>query len=191
MTHMGDRRAGEPTYYMDFIGVDFHGKSASHIDALCHIAYKGMFYNGKRASTRVRSGGSSFAAISTPRRTVSLARGVLLDVGARPGVDWVDPPAALGAEDLDAVAASLGVEVRRGDAVLLRSGQMRRRQALGPGTPTRPGSAWPPRRWAGSLSVRLPILGGDGDSDAHPSPVEGVRIARPRTGHCRHGNVPS
>ena len=48
------------------------------------------------------------------------------------GVDWVEPPAALGPSDLEDIAASLGVEVRRGDAVLLRSGQMRPSPRPGP-----------------------------------------------------------
>ncbi|MGD0810337.1 MAG: cyclase family protein [Acidimicrobiales bacterium] len=175
MTHMGEPRAGEPTYYADFIGVDFHGKSASHIDALCHIAHKGMFYNGKRASDTVRSGGSWFAAISSLSGGV-VARGVLLDVARARGVDWVDPPAAIGAEDLDAVAASLGVEVRRGDAVLLRSGQMRRRQALGPWDPDAAGVGLATSAMGWLAERQAAILGGDGDSDPHPSQVEGVPL---------------
>ncbi len=173
MTHMGDPGRDEPTYYADFIGVDFHGKSASHIDALPHIAYKGMFYNGKQASNVVGSGGSSFAPISRLADGV-LARGVLLDVARARGVDWVEPPTALGAEDLEAVASSLGVEVRRGDAVLLRSGQMRRRRALGPWDPEQAGVGLAPSAMGWLAERQVAILGGDGDSDAHPSPVEGV-----------------
>ncbi len=134
MTHMGDRRADEPTYYTDFIGVDFHGKSASHIDALPHIAYKGLLYNGRPAVDVMSSQGSSFAPISRLAQGI-IARGVLLDARALSGAEWIEPPAALGAADLDAIASTLKVEVRRGDAVLLRSGQMRRRRALGPGIP--------------------------------------------------------
>jgi kynurenine formamidase len=173
MTHMGDRRADEPTYYMDFIGVDFHGKSASHIDGLAHIAYKGMLYNGRLASEVVGSTGSSFSPISRMAHGV-VARGVLLDAARARGVDWVEPPAALEAEDLDAIAGSLGVEVRRGDAVLVRSGQMRRRQTLGPWDPDRAGVglAISAMEWLAQRQVA--ILGGDGDSDARPSPVEGV-----------------
>jgi kynurenine formamidase len=175
MTQMGDRRPDEPTYYTDFIGVDFHGKSASHIDALCHIAHRGMFYNGKRASDAATAGGSSFAPISRLANGV-LARGVLLDVARARGVDWVEPPAAIGAEDLDAVCTSLGVQVRRGDAVLVRSGQIGRRRALGPWDPnvTGVGLATSAVGWLAEREVA--ILGGDGDSDAHPSSVQGVGL---------------
>ena len=109
-------------------------------------------------------------------QTVSLARGVLLDVARARGVDWVDPPAAIGAEDLDAVAASLGVEVRRGDAVLLRSGQMRRRQALGPWDPDAAGVGLATSAMGWLAERQAAILGGDGDSDPHPSQVEGVPL---------------
>ncbi len=173
MTQMGDRKPEEPTAYMDFIGVDFHGKSASHIDALPHIAYKGMFYNGKRASSMVGSGGSSFAPISRLADGV-LARGVLLDVARARGVDWVEPPVALGAEDLDAIASSQGVEVRRGDAVLVRSGQMRRRRVLGAWDAEQAGVGLATSAMGWLAERQVAILGGDGDSDAHPSPVEGV-----------------
>ncbi|MGO9661421.1 MAG: cyclase family protein [Acidimicrobiales bacterium] len=173
MTHMGDRRADEPTYYADFIGVDFHGKSASHLDALPHIAYKGMLYNGKPAGDVVVSTGSSFAPVSRLAQGV-VARGVLLDAARARGVGWVEPPAALGPSDLEDIAASLGVEVRRGDAVLLRSGQMRRRRALGPWDPDLAGAGLAVTSMEWLAQRQIAILGGDGDSDARPSPVEGV-----------------
>jgi kynurenine formamidase len=173
MTHMGDKRSDEPTYYTDFIGVDFHGKSASHMDALAHIAYKGLLYNGKPAADVVASTGSSFAPISRLAPGV-VTRGVLLDAAHARGLDWLEPPAALGPSDLEDIAASLGVEVRRGDAVLLRSGQMGRRRALGPWDPDRAGVglAITAVEWLAQREVAL--LGGDGDSDARPSPVEAV-----------------
>lgn len=175
MTHMGDRRPDEPTYYTDFIGVDFHGKSASHIDALSHVAYKGMFYNGKDASDVVGSGGSTFAPISRLSDGL-LARGVLLDVARARGVDWVEPPAAFGPEDLDAAARSLGVEVRRGDAVLVRSGQGRRCRTLGAWDPDTAGVGLATSAMGWLAEHEVATLGGDGDSDVHPSPVEGVRV---------------
>ncbi len=173
MTRMGDKGEDESTYYMDFIGVDFHGKSASHIDALPHVAYKGMLYNGKRAADVVGSKGSSFAPVSRLAEGV-VARGVLLDAARARQVDWLDAPCALGAEDLEAIARTLGVEVRRGDAVLLRTGHMRRRRTLGPWDPdlADAGLATSGLEWLAQHEISL--LGGDGDSDARPSPVEGV-----------------
>ena len=173
MTHMGDRGPDSSSYYTDFIGVDFHGKSASHIDALAHVAYMGRLYNGKVAAEVVGSKGSSFAPISALARGVA-ARGVLLDAARARGLDWLEPPLALAGEDLDAIANTLGVEVRRGDAVLVRSGQVRRRRVLGPWDPdtSEVGLAISAMEWVAEREVA--ILGGDGDSDARPSPVEGI-----------------
>jgi kynurenine formamidase len=173
MTRMGDKGADESTYYMDFIGVDFHGKSASHLDSLPHVAYKGLFYNGKRATSVVGSTGSSFAPVSSLAQGI-VARGVLLDAARARHVDWVEAPCALGADDLQAIAGELGVEVRRGDVVLLRTGHMRRRRALGPWDPdlADAGLATSGLEWLAENEIAL--LGGDGDSDARPSPVEGI-----------------
>jgi kynurenine formamidase len=132
-----------------------------------------MLYNGKPAREVVSSTGSSFAPISRLAHGV-VARGVLLDAARARGVDWVEPPAALDAGDLEAVAASLGVEVRRGDAVLLRSGQMRRRRDLGPWDPDQAGVGLAVTAMEWLAQRQVAILGGDGDSDARPSPVEGV-----------------
>jgi kynurenine formamidase len=173
MTNMGDRGEDESAYYADFIGVDFHGKSASHIDALPHVSYKGLLYNGKRATDVVNSKGSTFAPVSGLANGI-VARGVLLDAARSRQVDWVEPPCALNGTDLEAIAASLGVEVRRGDVVLLRTGQVRRRRALGPWDPdvAQAGLATSGLEWLAQREIA--ILGGDGDSDARPSSVEGI-----------------
>jgi kynurenine formamidase len=173
MTSMGDQRQDESAYYADFIGVDFHGKSASHLDSLVHVAYKGLLYNGKRAADVVGSKGTSFGAVSRLARGI-VARGVLLDAARARKVDWVEPPCALGAEDLGAIAATLGLEVRRGDVVFLRTGQVRRRSVLGPWDPdlAEAGLATSGLEWLAEREIA--VLGSDGDSDARPSPVEGI-----------------
>jgi kynurenine formamidase len=173
MTGMADRSESEPSFYMDFVGADYHGKSVSHIDSLCHVAYKGMLYNARRGADVVSSAGSAFVAISALANGV-VARGVLLDAPRALGVDWLEPPRALGAADLEGIASDLGVEVRRGDVVLVRTGLVRRRHAMGPWDPdvASAGLHVSSLRWLGDREVAL--LGGDGDNDAHPSPVEQI-----------------
>ena len=41
----------------DTYSVSYHGYAHSHIDALCHIAYKGQVYNGRPASLVTSRGG--------------------------------------------------------------------------------------------------------------------------------------
>jgi kynurenine formamidase len=173
MTRMAERSGSEPTFYTDFFGTDYHGKSVSHIDALCHVAYNGLLYNGRQGDETVNSTGSTFVPVSALANGV-VGRGVLLDAPRARRVDWLEPPCALGAEDLDEIASTLGVEVRRGDVVLVRTGHVRRRQTLGP---------WDPDVSSAGLGVssmrllagrQVALLGSDGDNDSHPSPVAGI-----------------
>jgi kynurenine formamidase len=89
-------------------------------------------------------------------------------------VDWIEPPTALGAEELEAIAGFLKLEVRRGDAVLLRSGQMSRRRVMGPWDPDLAGVGLSISAMEWLAEREIALLGGDGDSDARPSPVDGV-----------------
>ena len=55
---------GEPRFALDYLATEFHGDCFTHIDALCHISYKGLLYNGKPASL-VTSKGSLVQDIAT------------------------------------------------------------------------------------------------------------------------------
>ena len=41
----------EPRFALDYLGCACHGDCHTHIDALCHISYKGQLYNGKPATS--------------------------------------------------------------------------------------------------------------------------------------------
>jgi kynurenine formamidase len=172
MSELGDIDAPEPTCHKDFIAADYHGKSVSHLDALCHIAYRGQLYDGHSAREAVDAAGARFGAVSSLGPLVT--KGVLIDMPAVLGNDWLEPGTAVQAEDLLAAEEALGVTIGDGDAVLLRSGHFRRRRELG---------AWNPDNASAGLHVDavpllaergIALLGGDGDSDVRPSPVEGV-----------------
>ncbi|MGV9754859.1 cyclase family protein [Streptomyces tricolor] len=172
MTDLGDVEPPEPSAHKDFIGADYHGKGVTHLDALCHIAYRGQLYEGRTAGDVVGAAGARFAAVSTLGPLVT--RGVLLDLPAVLGSRWLEPGRAVHAGDITAAERALDVTIGEGDAVLLRSGQVRRRTERG---------AWDPDTASAGFHVdALPLLaergvallGGDGDSDVRPSPVAGV-----------------
>jgi len=54
-----------------------------------------------------------------------LARGVLIDVARHQGEEMLAPGVPIGADELSAAAADQGVEIRVGDVVLVRTGQLR------------------------------------------------------------------
>ncbi|NJD26776.1 MAG: cyclase family protein [Chloroflexi bacterium] len=98
-------------------------------DALGHIVFDGRIYNGYPA-TDVGSRGAIRNDIAAARERV-VGRGVLLDVPRSQGRPWLDPGEAISAADLERCAARQGVEVRRGDIVLVRTGQVGACRAAG------------------------------------------------------------
>ncbi|MFJ9850469.1 cyclase family protein [Streptomyces sp. NPDC101150] len=172
MSELGDIDASEPSAHKDFIAVDYHGKAVSHVDALSHIAYRGRLYDDHPARELIGSAGARFGAVSALGPLVT--KGVLLDLPAVSGCAWLEPGRAVHAEDIVAAEQALGVTIGEGDALLLRSGGLRRRRELG---------AWNPDAASAGLHVDampllaergIALLGGDGDSDVRPSPVEGL-----------------
>ncbi|MBT8162897.1 cyclase family protein [Arthrobacter sp. GN70] len=172
MTDLGVREAPEPSCNKDFIGVDYHGKAVSHLDALSHIAYKGMLYEGQASRDVVTATGADFGSVSSLGPLVAPA--VLLDFTVLFDVPWLEPGTAIHAEDILAAEARLGVQINQGDAVLIRTGHFRRARELG---------AWDSSDLSAGLHVDcmpllaergISVLGGDGDSDVRPSPTPGI-----------------
>lgn len=172
MTDLGDVEDPEPSTHKDFIAVDYHGKGVTHLDALCHIAYRGRLYDGRTAHEAVDASGARFGAVSALGPLVT--RGVLLDLPAVLGIRWLEPGQAVHARDVVAAEQALGVTIGEGDAVLLRSGQVRRRRELGAWDPGTAGAGFHVDAVPLLAERGIALLGGDGDSDVRPSPVDGV-----------------
>jgi len=102
--------------------VDLALQAATHWDALAHVSYEGHLYNGV-ASSVITEAGAARLGIDKVRTLVG--RGVLLDVPAAMGLDRLEGGYAVTGGDLDAAADHGRVDVRAGDIVLLRTGQMR------------------------------------------------------------------
>ena len=91
-------------------------------DGLGHIFYEDKMWNGYDAKL-VDSGGAHRNGIEKTKAKM-VGRGVLLDVARHYRRPFLDDGTAITIEDLDATAAAQGVEVRRGDFVIVRTGQM-------------------------------------------------------------------
>jgi kynurenine formamidase len=161
-----------PNCNKDFIGIDFHGKAASHLDAITHISFKDQLFGGKSSIESVNATGSSWGTVDTvgPIST----RGILLDAARFLNLDWVEPGTAIHASDVLKYEEKYGFEIGQGDCVLLRSGHFARRSKLG---------VWDPSDFSAGFHVdvmqlfkdrKVSVIGADGDSDVRPSPVEGV-----------------
>jgi kynurenine formamidase len=173
MVDLGDDEAPEPSAHKDFIGLDYHGKAVTHLDAVCHIGYRGELFGGKSSPEVFSSQGSEWAAVTTMSAGV-VTRGVLIDMPAVRELDWLEPGTAIHAEDIELAQRRLGFTIGPGDAVLLRSGHGARRAALGPWNSDNASAGFHVDATPLLASRQISVLGGDGDSDARPSPVTGV-----------------
>jgi kynurenine formamidase len=101
-------------------------QSGSQWDGLAHIFWKGKMYNGFDAGN-VSAKGAATCGIEVMKSNFVM-RGVLLDVARFRGVDCLEPGYAITAEELDATAEAQGVEIRSGDAVVVRTGMIETRR---------------------------------------------------------------
>jgi kynurenine formamidase len=104
-------------------------QSGTQWDALAHIIFEGRIYNGYDA-TSVSSRGAIVDDIAVARDRI-VGRGVLLDVPRAQGRDWLDPGEPIQAAHLEACLEAQGIDVGRGDILLIRTGDMARHRAAG------------------------------------------------------------
>jgi kynurenine formamidase len=163
---------------LDFLGMSCHGDCHTHVDALCHVSYKGQVYNGHPAQEVLTSKGATSLDIANYGRGL-VTRGVLLDIPRFRGVKWLEPGEAVTRAELEACEAAQGVRLGEGDAFVYRTGHHRRRLELG---------AWvndPPPAGEGKAGLhvdtvpwmherRIAAFLPDGDGEAVPSSVAGM-----------------
>jgi kynurenine formamidase len=94
---------------------------ATHWDALAHVSYDGVLYNGFAASEVDETGARRLGIDKVPHL---VGRAVLLDVARAVGVDRLAPGHAIRADELDAAAELAATTIGAGDIVLVRTGQM-------------------------------------------------------------------
>ncbi len=153
----------------EFLGLDYHGLTTTHIDSLAHVFWEGKMYNGYPAELVTSKKGAMKESIDLLRDGV-VTRGVLLDVVRTKGVKWLDKGYGVMPEDLEATENSCHVRVESGDAVLLRTGHLRKRNELGPYPMIAEG-------YAGFQAACIPwlhsrqvaVCGSDVPNDVHPS----------------------
>ncbi len=97
-------------------------QSATHWDSLGHIFYHDKAYNGHSA-IEVDSNGVSVLGIEHAKDKIC-GRGVLLDIARFKKLDHLEDGSGIANADLDACAKAQGVVIKKGDFVLIRTGQM-------------------------------------------------------------------
>ncbi len=175
MLRAGDVVEDTPTRSTaDYLAIAPHGVAHSHLDALCHVSWRGKIYNDRPVSL-VTSMGAKANAITIGQDGI-VSRGVLLDIPVAQGVPWLEPGTPILPSDLEAAEAAGGVCVGEGDVLLVRTGRWRRRREVGPweSRETLAGLHTDCAPWLRERGVAL--LGCDGVSDYRPHHVEGVGL---------------
>jgi kynurenine formamidase len=166
---------GEPQFATDYLGSEIHGDCHTHMDALCHVGYKGRLFNGKPASVVTTHGPTQMDITAFAHGIVG--RGVLLDIPRLRGVKWLELGDAVTREELEAAEKAQGVQLRPGDMLVFRTGHHRRRLELGPWNPGPDGEG---RAGLHVTTLRLlherkvSVFLPDGDGETVPSHVEGI-----------------
>lgn len=94
-----------------------HDRHQTHLDAINHIGRNGKWYNGFAVDDPEGPdlAGLTDHGLFTP--------GVLVDIPAVRGTEWVDPAKPVTGEDIDSALAAAGVTFEPGDALLLYMGR--------------------------------------------------------------------
>lgn len=125
MSQTGDTQVfpGGFRYADDYIFMPLQG--ATQWDALAHVYYDDQLYNGFPA-TDVTVVGAQHDSIEKQAKGIA-GRGVLLDIAALQGVDWLEAGFVITPDHLEAAAERQGgVAVGSGDILVFRTGWRRK-----------------------------------------------------------------
>jgi kynurenine formamidase len=137
----------------DTLTVTAHGQRKTHLDGINHFGRQGTWYSGFAV------GGPDGPEIADLANHKLFTRGVVVDVTAVRGTDWVDAMAPVTGEDIQAGLDAAGVSFEDGDALLLYMGRDRYEAAghqMNPasGAPT-PGAGAGAARWIAEHHVSI------------------------------------
>lgn len=100
-------------------------QSATQWDALGHVHYDGVLYNGCKACDTLSEKGAAKMGIEHLATPGIMSRGVLLDIARLKKVDRLPQDYAISCDDLNAACAAQGVTVGTGDIILIRTGHIK------------------------------------------------------------------
>jgi hypothetical protein len=136
---------GRHAHAGDVIKYDAHGVHNTHLDGLAHIGADATWHGPIPA---LASETDEDTIVNWAQHGIA-TRGVLLDVAAARGVDWITAEEPVTAAELDAALSANGVTSEPGDALIIYQGRDRYEAA---------GNVYP----SGAAAVRRPGIGEDG-----------------------------
>ena len=136
----GDKVTNRPSQAStDFFGMAFHGYHITHMDSLAHFFWQGKMYNGRPPHLVSTGLGATVESIELAGNGIA-TRGVLVDAPMIRGVDWIERGEGVMPEDILAAEEQCGFTIEEGDVLLVRTGNLHRRNVEGPVNPREAGS---------------------------------------------------
>lgn len=188
----GDKVTSRPSQAStDFFGLIFHGYAITHIDSLAHFFWEGKMYNGRPAHLVSTNQGATVESVELAKNGI-ITRGVLVDVPMIRGVDWLERGEGVMPEDILAAEERCGFRVEEGDVLLVRTGQLHRRNVEGPVNPSR-GRL---HRVSSGLFTPISRARHRGNRQRHRQRRDADRLSKPVQSnpsgrHHRHGTMDS
>ncbi|KUI11343.1 cyclase [Mycobacterium sp. GA-1285] len=147
-------------------------QAATQWDAISHVYYEDMLYNGFPADS-VTSFGAFHLGIEKVDVKGITSRGVLLDVVKHRGADvFLEPGKPVTPAELDDIARDQGVTVSSGDVVVIHTGWWTRFLSTGDGAEPGSGLHWTCARWLHDHDVAA--VAADNLMVEDPDPANGV-----------------
>jgi kynurenine formamidase len=161
----------------EYIGFMFHGLSLTHLDSPAHVSWDGLMYNNRPASLVTAVDGATADSVTASSEGI-VTRGVLLDLPAALERESLDPGTGVTPDMLEDAEQRLGVIVRAGDALMLRTGHGRSRSATGVTQPmgSAPGYDSSCLPWLHERGVA--VLASDGPNEMQPRELDTKLVGR-------------
>ena len=169
------RTGNEPgnQWAVDNYSVSYHGFAHTHMDSLCHLLYQGKMFNGF-SQKEITEAGTAKLSIHNAKSGI-FTRGVLIDIPALRGVEYLEPGSPIYPEELIAWENRAGAKVGSGDVVFFRTGRWARRAAKGPWSVSDLGAAGLHASCAKWIRERdVAMVGSDAAMDVMPSGIPGM-----------------
>jgi hypothetical protein len=158
----------------EYLGFAAHGYRMTHLDSFSHAFWDRQMYNGISAELVNSHQGASQHGIESFIGGI-VTRGVLVDAPRYRGVDWMEPGEGVTADELHAILGAQSIEVRPGDALLLRTGYGLKRLTVGVDRPEVGSPGWHASCLREMHEWQISICGADVAQDVRPSVFETLR----------------
>ena len=158
----------------DYIGMVFHGYTITHIDSLAHFFWEGQMYNDRPAHLVSTNLGATAESVELAGKGI-VTRGILVDVPRIRGTNWIERGEGVFPSDILKAEEECGFMISQGDVLLVRTGQLHRRNIEGPVDFRQSGSTACHAACLRVFHVRgIASLGTDTGNDVIPPPYPNV-----------------